>query len=67
MRGLITVFQNIKGSYREDRGTLTIQMHGARTRGNGNELFQEKFYAVLRKYPSSREQQNIGTECTEKG
>lgn len=62
----IRVFQNLKGSYREDRGTLTTQMHGDRTRGNGGELFQGKFHLVLRKYSSSSEKTNIGIGCHEK-
>lgn len=60
-RDIVTVFQSLKGSYREDRGTFSTQVHGDRTASNSSKLFQGKFYLVLRKYPPPREKTNAGT------
>lgn len=57
---VVTVFQNLKGSYREDRGTFSTQVHDRR-RNNGSKLFQGKFYLVLRKYSPLREKTSTGT------
>lgn len=43
---IVTVFVNLKGSYRKDRSTLATQISGDRTWGNGSELFQGKVCLV---------------------
>jgi len=46
---LITVFQYLKGSYREDGGSLFTRNHMEKTRGNGYKLQQERFHLDMRK------------------
>ncbi|KAK4829880.1 hypothetical protein QYF61_007272 [Mycteria americana] len=50
LRGdLITVFQYLKGSYKEDRGFLFTRSHMEKTRGNRYKLHQERFHLDRRK------------------
>lgn len=46
---LLTVFQYLKGSYTEDRGSLFSRSHAEKTRGNGYKLHQETFQLDTRK------------------
>ncbi|GAB0181377.1 hypothetical protein GRJ2_000603000 [Grus japonensis] len=45
---LITVFQYLKGGYKEDRGSLITRSHMEKTKGNGYKLHQERFHLDIR-------------------
>lgn len=49
---LITVFQYLKDSYREDGDTLVMMMHGNRRKENEHKLLQGKFSLYIRKSSS---------------
>ena len=44
--GLITVFQYLKGGYKEDGGSLFTRSHMEKTRGNGYKLHQERGFIL---------------------
>lgn len=48
-RDIIAVFQYLKGSYKEDRGSLFTRSHTEKIRGNGYMLHTEMFYLNIRK------------------
>ena len=45
--GLITVFQYLKGGYKEDGGSLFTRSHMEKTRGNGYKLHQERGFTSI--------------------
>lgn len=45
---LIPVFQYLKGSYREEGGSLFTRSHTEKTRGNRYKLYQERFHLNIR-------------------
>ncbi|KAK4814529.1 hypothetical protein QYF61_021630 [Mycteria americana] len=46
---LITVFQYLKGSYKEDGGSFFTRSHMEKTRGNRYKFHQERFHLDIRK------------------
>ncbi|KAK4829749.1 hypothetical protein QYF61_006458 [Mycteria americana] len=46
---LIPVFQYLKGSYKEDGGSLFTRNHIEKTKNNGYKLHQERFHLDIRK------------------
>ena len=45
----ITVFQYLKGSYKEDRGLLFTRSHMEKTRGNWYKLHRKRFHLNIKK------------------